>query len=224
MTFNANMKLAALAITASGALSACAAISRTRPHDMTAAEHEQAATTAEAKGASLAAAAATPSRTASYERVAAQSQRDLAVDHRRAARVLREEAETACRGVPSDQTIRPLGGLPVTAVAPLREAAPRPPARGYFPVRLTGAAVSVRSRGTLDSDTLEGILRCGLARAAASAENGPGVADPIAVSGASARIRPAADKSALTVEFRSLDPDRAAEILRRAQALARSEL
>lgn len=91
-------------------------------------------------------------------------------------------------------------------------------------LRLTGAAVSVRSRGTLDSDTLEGILRCGLARAAASAENGPGVADPIAVSGASARIRPAADKSALTVEFRSLDPDRAAEILRRAQALARSEL
>jgi hypothetical protein len=79
-------------VAATFALSGCAALNGTRPHDMTGPAHERAADEAAAKG-----------------------QPELAASHRDAARRLAEVERDACRGVPTKEIAPALTGLSIGA-------------------------------------------------------------------------------------------------------------
>jgi hypothetical protein len=89
--------------------------------------------------------------------------------------------------------------------------------RGYYPERLKGARVAVATPEGLEPAAAARSIQCEAARASSGLD--PAAREsPLAVRSSSATIRPV--DSGLVVEIRSVDGDDAAEILRRADALA----
>ena len=144
--------------------------------------------------------------------------RELAESHRYAARVLRDEEAKACATVPAVAAARAdIPGAAVAAVEEIREPLGPPgvrTSRGYVPLYLRGAKLTLR--GGAGTGDVERLLACRIARAAAGGDDG---VNPVAVRGASARVRPE-DGGSLAVELRAGDETAAAEVLRRARALA----
>jgi hypothetical protein len=198
-------------------LSACAAMNRTRPGDMTVPEHEQAAA-AEGKKAEEAAKRATSvGRGSEYERYSAVRHHELAKEHSAAAERRRGEVATACEGV---NVSTPFASMRVERVEAIREAdvsRERQNGRGHYPERLKGARVAVSTLDDASPAPAARSIECEGARASAGLDPASG-ASPLAVRTAKPSVRPA--DSTLVVEIRSADQEDAAEILRRAEAMA----
>jgi hypothetical protein len=205
-------------LAASMTLSGCAAMNKTRPGDMTVAEHEQAARK-EASAADEAAQRATVvGRGASYERYSATRHRDLAKEHAAAAERRRAEVAAACEGVVFST---PLDAMKVERVDPIRE--PNVPrklqnGRGYYPERLKGARIVLAPAPGGAPGAMRSIT-CEAARDSAGLDVSSKTRSPFAVRTARATTQ-AGQNSGVVVEIRSPDEDDAVEILQRAQAIA----
>jgi hypothetical protein len=124
----------------------------------------------------------------------------------------------ACAGVAPETAARAdVPGASVTTVDAIQERPLVPGGRaspGYIPVYLRGARLTLR--GEAGPRDIERLLACRIARFAAAGDDG---VDPVAVRGASARVRPG-EEGSVVVELRAADETAAAEVLRRARALA----
>lgn len=198
-------------------LSGCAAINRTRPGDMTVPEHEQAAEADGKKAAEAAKRATVVGRGSDYERYSAVRHRDLAKEHAAAAERRRAEVAAACDGV---NVSNPFASMRVERVEAISEADVPPKlrySRGYYPERLKGARVAVSTPEGVAPAPAARSVRCEAARASAGLDPASGET-PLAVPTAKTTVRSV--DSGLVVEIRSADQDDAAEILRRADAMA----
>lgn len=198
-------------------LSGCAAMNRTRPGDMTVPEHEQAAATEGEKADEAAKRATVIGRGSEYERYSAVRHRDLAKEHAAAAERRRGEVAAACEGV---NVSTPFASMRVERIEAIREAdVPRElrNSRGYYPERLKGARVAVSTPEGVPPAPTARSIHCEAARASAGLAPESGES-PLAVRAAKPSVRPA--DSTLVVEIRSADQNDAAEILRRAEAMA----
>jgi len=203
-------------IAAAVALSGCAAMNRTRPGDMSVPEHEGAAR-AEAEMADEAAKRATVvGRGAEYERYSAIRHRDLAKEHAAAAEQRRQDVDAVCSGANASPGFT---SMRVTSVEPIREADVAPAGRhprGYYPERLKGARIAVTPDAIAPTDAVRAI-ECEAARVSAGMDSSS-ADNPLGVRTAKTIVRVA--NSRLLVEVRGDGGSDAAEILRRAEALA----
>lgn len=87
-------------------------------------------------------------------------------------------------------------------------------ARGYSPQYLLGAKLALQD--VASPADVERLLGCRIARAAAQGDDG---VDPVAVKGTSVKVSAPGD-APLLVEIRAEDQPSAAEVVRRARALA----
>jgi hypothetical protein len=200
-----------------GPLSGCGAINKTRAQDMNVRGHEEAAAIEDARAKQGEMAAMTGGRGSGFARATALSHRRLADEHRAAAVALHDEEAKACAGVPADAVARAaFGGATIRAVNAIEEPRVRNQhnAPGYFPISMSGARF--RLDGDLAAPDVERMLGCRIAHAAAMGDDG---IDPVGVPGASARVLSGEGRS-LTVELRASEGTAAAEVLRRARALA----
>lgn len=203
---------AAAAITVSG----CAAMNKTRPGDMTVPEHDAAAREEAKRSEEAEGRAAAAGRTVAYRQEASRH-RQLAKDHAAAAEQRRNQVASACDAVAAPA---PLATLKVERTQPISESStPRAlqNGRGYYPERLVGARVSVVTSAA-DAGPVARSITCEAARDSAGLTNPMNPASPFAIRTATATATPAS--SGVVVEIRSPDEGDAAEILRRAQALA----
>ena len=196
-------------------ISGCAAINRTRPGDMTIAEHEDAARVETLKADEAAQRATVVGRGAEYERYSTRRHRELAKEHAAAAEQRRQEVAATCSGVTAST---PFSSLKFTGVEPIREA-DVPPAkrnpRGYYPERLRGARITVAPGGVAPASAAR-VIECEAERVSAGLE--ASTESPLAVRSAKAVVRVA--DTHLLVEVRGDDRGDAEEILKRAEALA----
>jgi hypothetical protein len=200
-----------------GSLSGCGAVNKTAPHDMNVRGHEEAAAIEDARAKQSETAALSPGRGSEYARAMAQHQRRLAEEHRAAAVALRDDEAKQCAGVPAEAAVRAdFARTTIRAVDAIELPRGREPhtARGYFPVYISGAKLMLES--DLPARDVERLFACRIAHAAAMGDDG---IDPLAVPGASARVL-ASEGRSLTVELRASVGTAAAEVLRRARALA----
>lgn len=217
MTWKSTTLLTITGAFAASMLSGCAAFYKTRPHDLTVIGHEAAAATEEAKAAKAAEDAKSIGRSAQYAHYLAPRYRKLAESHRSAARVLRDEETKACEGVPSAAAGAPVAGVRVASVDEIRQGTMPPvvhSARGYYPQYLLGAKLALQ--GVTSPADVEKLLGCRIARAAAEGDDG---VDPVAVKGTSVKVSAPGD-APLLIEIRAEDQPSAAEVVRRARALA----
>ena len=224
-------KFALLGI-ATAAGSGCAT-SGTRPHDMSAAGHEQTAETAEAEAREHAA-RFDPSRvttrkvcsgrgpcwneevnpTTEHRAEAAELQR-AAAEHRKAAEALRAAEARACAGLTDeDRDLSPFFHRgDVERVEPMYR---NVGGRGRF---VTGATVVFAQVPGLTAEWMQKSLDCHMARNAAVGFDAPEMSYcPLAAKGVHAVAREA--KGRVSVEITSDDKAKAEEVLRRAQLLA----
>lgn len=215
-----------IAITAVGSLvaaitvSGCAAVNKTRPGDMTVAEHEQAASTETKEAERAAARASVVGRGAEFERYSAIRHRELAKEHAAAAERRRAEVAAACDGVVIST---PFTAMQVEHVEAIREAdTPRElqNGRGYYPKHLRGARVAL-AIPLGDVPTAVRSITCESARDSAGLGGATAARSPLAVrtARAAAQVGPT---TGVIVEIRSPKEDDAVEILRRAEAMAQA--
>lgn len=218
MTRKTTTLLMVAAVFAASMLGGCAAFYQTRPHDLTISGHEAAATTEEARAARAAEDARSTGRGAQYAHYMAPRYRELAESHRAAARALRSEEDGACEGVAANTASKPLAGIKVASVDEIRQGTVPPvvhSAKGYYPRYLLGAKLALQ--GATSTADVERLLGCRIARAAAEGDDG---VDPVAVKGTSVKVSAPGEVS-LLVEVRAEDQPSAAEVVRRAKALAK---
>jgi hypothetical protein len=211
------LRVAALGGAAAFALSGCATVGGTRPGDMTIPEHEQAAAVEQKK-----ADAAPEGRTIQGHGPAwgVQSRArhlELAKKHAQAAELRRAEVAATCEGVTAPLAF---ASMRVEHVEAIREATVPPErrsSRGYYPEYLKGARVALSvTEGATAAATARSV-QCEVARVSSGMEEAS-PASPLAVRTARANV--ALADSGLVVEIRSADSKDAAEILRRAEAMA----
>jgi hypothetical protein len=210
--------LAGAMVIAAGVLSGCGATYKTRPHDLTVRGHEDAAASEDAEAKRSADAAEVIGRGSANARAMVTHHHELAESHRAAANALRDKEAKACAGVAPETAARAdVPGASLTTVDAIRERPLVPGGRvsaGYVPVYLRGARLTLRGEG--GQRDIERVLACRIARFAAAGDDG---VDPVAVRGASASVRPG-EEGSVVVELRAADETAAAEVLRRARALA----
>jgi hypothetical protein len=216
MSWKRTIFVAGAVAVATGSITGCGAIYKTRPQDMNVRGHEQAAVTEDAPAKESEADALTVGRGSDYARVQVQHHVRLADAHRAAAVALREDEEKQCAGVPAEAATRAdIAGAKIRAVEPIEDSVRIPHVgRSYYTTNLNRARLTVD--GDVTPGAVERLLGCRIAHAAAVGDDGK---DPVGVAGASARVH-AAEGRLLTVELRASDRTAAAELLRRAQALA----
>lgn len=215
---NAIVMTALGGLAASMTLSGCAAMNKTRPGDMTVAEHEQAARKEASEADEAAQRATVVGRGASYERYSATRHRDLAKEHAAAAEQRRAEVAAACDGVVISS---PFTAMQVEGVEAIREAdTPRKlqNGRGYYPEHLKGARVALAIPHG-DAPAAVRSIACEAARDSAGLDGDTKARSPFAVRTARATTQ-VGPNSGVIVEIRSPEEDDAAEILHRAQAMA----
>lgn len=215
---NAIVMTALGGLAASMTLSGCAAMNRTRPGDMTVAEHEQAARKEASEADSAAQRATVVGRGASYERYSATRHRDLAKEHAAAAERRRAEVAAACGGVVLST---PVTAMKVERVDAIRE--PNVPrelqkGKGYYPERLKGARMVLATAPDGAAGAVRSIA-CEAARDSAGLDEVANWRSPFAVRTARATAQ-VTQSSGVIVEIRSPEEDDAVEILHRAQAMA----
>lgn len=153
-----------------------------------------------------------------YERYLAWRHRDLAKQHELAAGQRRKEVAAVCSGA---SEVAPFSSMRVTSVEAIREA-DVPPAtrhpRGYYPERLKGARIAVIPEGIAPTAAARAI-ECEAARGSAEMDSSS-AESPLAIRTAKTMVRVA--DSRLAVEVRGDSGADAEEILKRAEALARS--
>jgi hypothetical protein len=145
----------------------------------------------------------------------AEEHRRRAADHRAAAQALTDAEVASCEGVtPEDRDISPFYHREdVRRVEPLHEKV-----YGGSTPGLKGAIVSFRAVPGLTTEWLQRLVRCHVARSASMGHAMPGMSYcPLALKGVTASVTSAGDGFAVTIQAE--DPDTAAEVLRRAQAL-----
>lgn len=204
-----------LAVTWTG----CAALDRTRPHDMTVAEHERAAREGQAKAAAAVEQARGGGRGAPWQRSVARRQASLSTEHAEAARQLEREVTAACPAG-TERLPAVLSELPVSRVEPIREAEVPPSlrsGRGYYPERLRGARLLL-SQGAPDRDVLVAALGCAHFQALAGTVGAEARSSPFVIRGA--KLTVAERDRLLSVEIRAPRTREASEVLRRARLLA----
>ena len=217
MTWKTTTPFIIAAAFAASMLAGCAAFNNTRPHDLTISGHEAAAATEEASAAKAAEDAKSIGRGAQYAHYMAPRYRGLAEAHRAAARALHDEEDKACKGVPADAAGAPLAGVKIASVDEIRQGTVPVvhSAKGYYPRYLLGARLKLQ--GVTASADVEKLLGCRIARTAAEGDDG---VDPIAVKGTSVKVSSSPGDPPLLVEIRAEDQPSAAEVVRRAKALA----
>jgi hypothetical protein len=210
--------LAGAMVIAAGVLSGCGAIYKTRPHDLTVRGHEDTAAMEDAEAKRSAEAAEAIGRGSANARAMVTHHHELAESHRAAANALRDKEAKACTGVARETAAgADVPGASVTTVDAIQEPPLMPGGRaspGYIPVYLKGARLTLR--GETGPRDIERVLSCRIARFAAAGDDG---VDPVAVPGASTRVRPG-DEGSVVVELRAADETAATEVLRRARALS----
>jgi hypothetical protein len=218
------------------ALAGCAADQGTRPHDMSAAQHDAMART-EDKSAAEHAAQFDPNATrvstkcgghgqpcwsstvnpTAEQVVEAERHRKLAAEHRAASQVLRDAEARACVGLAdADRDMSPF--MHREDIASVRELVVNSGAGKSRFSRQMGAVVVVRAVPGLTEQWLQRVVDCHLARNAALGHNLPEMPDcPLVPNGAAATVTPT--DAGFAVAIRSDDATVAHEILRRAQSL-----
>jgi hypothetical protein len=218
------------------ASAACGAAG-TRPHDMSAPQHEAAAA-AEAQNAGEHAAQHDPKATATEQRCTggkgrvcwtrtvnptqghentAEEHRELAAKHRAASQALRDAEAGACTGISDeDRDTSPFAHREdIRSVSKLSTV---DTTRKTPITRSTGATIVFRATPGLTVEWLQRIVDCHLARNAAVGHDMPEMADcPLVPRGAKASVRSVGDGFAVDVSSEAAES--AAEIWRRAQLL-----
>ena len=226
----------AIAISALG-LGACAHASGTEPHDMSAAQHQAAAAEAESQAAEHTAQVdpnatqATPPCVSSRghvcwskntnpnaeHRASAESQRELAAQHRAASQALRDAEAKACQGISDeDRDTSPFARTAdIESVTQLREE--HKLGRSTSTVD-AGATIVFRATPGLTAEWLQRIVDCHVARNAAVGHDMPEMGScPLVPKGVQAKVRSAG--TGFAVDVRGKDAAAAAEIWRRAQLI-----
>jgi hypothetical protein len=218
-----------------------------RPHDMSAARHEQTARDEEqaatAHGGAYDPAARTERKecrstmprppicwttvenpTADHLR-AAEEHRRRAADHRAASAALRNAEAHACAGIADDdRDTSPFDRTEdIVGVTPLKEEPGGDRSSGVLSrVRMAGAVVTFRARPGMTAEWLQRIVDCHLARNTALGHVVPEMPDcPLVPKGISARVT--STGNGFAVAIRSDDPEVAREVLDRAQRSQRSD-
>jgi hypothetical protein len=238
----------ALAISMAAPSSACAHAAGTRPHEMSAAQHQQAAAGERAQGAGhggqydadsrekrkrcAPALATNQSRvcwsesvnpTSEHEAIA-KRHRELAAQHRAASEALVSAEYTACAGLDADdRDMSPFAHAEdIASVEPLKAqiATQGGPETGDD----VGATITFRAVPGLSAPWLRRIIDCHLARNAALGHELASAEMPycpLTLNGVGAGVREAG--SGFAVDVRAADSATAKEIWRRAQRLTSSE-
>ena len=207
----------------------CAAAPGTRPHDMSMASHEAAATRADQSatvgGQPNPSGESRPclvadgcwTRTASERPAEVQQQRELAAKHRAAAAALGQAEAQACSGISADnRDMSPFFHREdVASVRPLS----REVRQGKNIVHEDrGATVVFRAIPGLTAEWLQREIDCHIARAASVGHDMPEMSYcPIVLKGVTAKVSTVRGGFAVAIE--SEDPDTKNEILRRSNAL-----
>jgi hypothetical protein len=224
-----------LALFLSVSVAAACAASGTQPHDMSQAEHEQAAASEESQAQEHAAqydAGATEAKRTCPPKGAcwtselnptsehlemAQAHKKAATEHRAAAAALAEAEAKACAGLPeSERDVSPFAHREdIASVTPLEDA--KPVGKGKT-VKTVGATVKFKAVPGLTQEWLQRLVNCHIARAASVGHNMPEMSYcPLVPKGVTANVVSAGD--GFNVEIRSEDPASAAEVSKRAQSL-----
>jgi len=222
------------------ALSACAHAAGTQPHEMSVAEHEQAAIQEDTQAAQHAAQVdpsaketqerCTPGKgrvcwtvtsnpTAGHQDQAAQHS-ELAAQHRAASTALADAETRACVGLSEeDRDTSPFAHRDdISRVAQLKEEKVVGKSRATSE---TGATIVFRATPGLTAEWLQRIVDCHLARNAAVGHDVPEMAYcPLVPRGAEANVH--STGNGFAVDVRAKDAAAAAEIWRRAQLLTTS--
>jgi len=213
---------------------ACAADPGTRPHDMSAAQHQAAAEQEETAAAGHDAQydpAATKAETQCKGRVCwtsranptdkhsadAQKHRELAAKHRAAGEVLKQAEAQACAGIDEeDRDVSPFYHREdIASVSPAEEQIKG--GKGTT-TRTSGARIVFRAVPGLTAEWLQREVDCHIARAAAMGHSMPDMEYcPLALKGVKAAVSSAGNGFA--VEVTSADAQTVDEILKRARAL-----
>lgn len=165
-------------------LSGCASFHRTRPFDMSASEHEEAAAEATARATQEALEAQKGGRAAGYHQALARRDAELAAAHAGAARALISAQDRACDGIPARDIAPGVSGLRVLRVSMLER-----PFKAHDVIEGAGMVVAIEGR-TFDS--FAQLIRCRAAHAAVTRDP----SDPLAVAGAREGDLPACDPAA----------------------------
>lgn len=185
----------------------------TRPHDMSAAAHDEAAGSED-----VAASAGAPGWTGGERDEAAMAEhRRLAAVHRAAAEALREAEASACVGVSDDD--RDMSPFEHTAdivgVADLEEELHA--GRSTVP-HVVGATITIAAVRGLTAEWLRRSIACHLARNAALGHDVPEMPDcPLVPRGVTATVRSVGD--AFAIDVHADTPEGVQEVLRRARSL-----
>ena len=217
------------------ALIACASTPGAKPSDMSAAQHEEAATSHDTEAAPHAAqydpsADKTTSRCdgkhpcwtsvsnpTEQHLSDAKKHRQMAEDHRAAGQALRTAEAQACVGISdADRDTSPFYHRE-DIIGVQRAEAPSVRGKGN-PPHLTGAVITFRAVPMLTAEWLQRIVDCHVGRNNALGNDMPEMAYcPLVPKGITAKVTSTGDGFAITIE--SQDPTTATEVLRRANAL-----
>lgn len=220
------------------ALCACASTPGAQPHQMSAAQHEAAAATAERQAAAEnqgpapsedrcsflgpsgqpAGACWTDVSSPTRERAERADQfRKAAAEHRAASQALRDAEARACAGLASgDRDVSPFAHREdIAGVEPLYNGVMS--GKSQY-ARLQGATITFRAVPGMTAEWLQRIVDCHIARNAALGHDAPEMSFcPLQPNGVSAQVTPAG--GGFAVAIKSDDSDAAREVLRRAEAL-----
>jgi hypothetical protein len=218
------------------ALAACAPITPgAEPHQMSAAQHEAAATSQE-RTAELHSAQYNPQASVTAEQCRtrgcwtsvtnptaehlkeAEKYRKMAADHRAASQALRDAEARACVGISEDdRDMSPFEHREdIASVEPLTISTMT--GKNQY-ARTVGAVITFRARPGMTAQWLQRVIDCHLARNAALGHDVPGMSDcPLVPKGVTAKVT--ATDTGFAVAVRAEDTDTIAEIQRRARALA----
>lgn len=202
----------------------CGAAAGTHPHEMSAAQHEQAGRADDARADEEAVACGStggergdrPCWSIGSERSA--EHRHVAAEHRAAAQALRDAEAQACVGIDEgDRDTSPFQHRDdIASVTRLVDSIPQGDATPIE--RLAGATVVFRAIRGMSAEWLQRVVDCHLARNSAVGHDMPEMPGcPLVPAGASARVRSTGDGFA--VDIRAENDASAAEILRRAETL-----
>lgn len=230
------MRTALSIIVATTVLAACASTPNANPHDMSAAQHQAAATDHDRLADTHAAAqygadasvgvqncddrggcwTSTTNPTEAHQGET-KKHRKMAADHRAASQALRDAEARACVGLGDDnRDMSPFGHREdIASVEPLVENVPS--GKVQFS-KTTGAVITFRARPGMTAQWLQRMVDCHLARNAALGHDVPEMPYcPLVPKNVTARVT--ATETGFAVAVRSDDSDTAAEVLRRARAL-----
>jgi hypothetical protein len=214
----------------------CGGSDGTRPHDMSVAQHEQAAAQEKAAAEQAPPTVGTrglqPKTGPSFIRWTARDNpnaeqagtagehRKAAAAHREAAQALRDAEASACAGLSDeDRDESPFFfKADVASVEVLVEPAPGRGGKSSLPEKV-GAAAVFRAVPGLTAEWMQRLVDCHLARAAAVGHQMPDMSYcPLVLRGVTAKVTSAG--GGFRVEVRSDDPKTVAEIIRRVNAHA----